>query len=396
MGRRERSAAPGAVADAADQHADEHAAQDPGRHPDLTDEPTVDLVLAPPDDRAETTRGLVAALGNVEELLLGGPPHLTRVEVAARAGVPMDVAESLWRSLGFAHADDDQVAFTDADVTALRITAELEALGVLDPGSRTALVRTWGRSFARLAEWQTSLLARVAVSQMDEVQGDPALLLQALADEVLPRVERLQSYAWRRHLAASATRRLASGEEVPEDPASDPILSLAVCFCDIVGFTSTARGLREPELVDFIETFEDACAEAAVDHGGRIVKSIGDEVLLVADTVEEALRIACDLTARGEDEDDPFPRVRVGIAYGEVVARLGDVLGPVVNVAARLTSIARPGAILVDDGAAEVLADAPDVRLKRLHRTTVKGYRKLQPWLVRPPEPPPPAEESPE
>ncbi|TIC82999.1 adenylate/guanylate cyclase domain-containing protein [Nocardioides sp. GY 10127] len=328
-------------------------------------------------------RELVAALARVEELLLGGPPRLTRVEVAARAGVPMETGEELWRSLGFATTDDDQVAFTDADVEALRITAELEALGVLDPGSRTALVRTWGRSFARLAEWQTTLLARVAVSQVDEHHGDPALLLRAMADEVLPRVEKLQSYAWRRHLAASASRRLASGQEVPLDPASEPVLPLAVCFCDIVGFTSTARGLREPDLVDFIETFEDVCARVALDHGGRIVKGIGDEVLLVADSAEDAVRLALALVARGEDEDDPFPRVRAGIAYGDVVARLGDVLGPVVNVAARLTSLARPGTVLVDDGAHEALTEVAGLRVKRLHRTTVKGYRRLQPWLVR-------------
>ena len=65
--------------------------------------------------------------------------------------------------MGFAQAGDDEIAFTEADVDALRQARELIDLGILSPERQAALVRTWGRSFARLAEWQTSLLATVAV-----------------------------------------------------------------------------------------------------------------------------------------------------------------------------------------------------------------------------------------
>ncbi len=304
---------------------------------------------------------------------------MTRLEVAAAAGVPLEVARELWRLLGFAATADDDPAFTAADVEALQLAGDLVGLGILGEDSQAALVRTWGRSFARLAEWQTTLLARVAAADPD---ADPVERLGVLTGEVLPRVERLQSYVWRRHLAG-ASGRLMAGTESDETGATAGTTPQAVCFCDIVGFTSRSRSMRDAELVAWIETFEARTTEVVVDHGGRVIKNIGDEVLLVADDPAAAARIALTLVAMGSDEDDPFPQVRAGIAYGDVVTRLGDVLGPTVNIAARLTGIARDGTVLVDDGMREQLGDDPAWSLRRVPRTSVKGYSSLRPWALR-------------
>jgi adenylate cyclase len=87
--------------------------------------------------------------------------------------------------------------------------------------------------------------------------------------------------------------------------------------------------------------------------------------------------------------------VRAGLAHGSVVSRLGDVFGPTVNIAARLTSVARPGTVLVDRGVYEELSgrreddeDRPDddgatYTFRRIRRTPVKGYARLQPWALR-------------
>ncbi len=332
----------------------------------------------------------------VEELLLGSSPHLTRREVSERAGVPLELARELWRLLGFAETADDDVAFTEADVEALRLSAELTGLGVLAADSQAALVRTWGRSFARLAEWQTTLLARVAAAHAGGPDGEPddtVETMAALTAEVLPRLEQLQSYAWKRHLAAASSRLLAlSGETGAPGQDGQPgeaVLPQAVCFVDIVGFTSRSKSLREGELVAWIEGFEHVSSSIVVEHGGRVIKNIGDEVLLVADDAATAAEIALEMLRRGEDPDDAFPAVRAGIAYGDVVLRLGDVLGPTVNIAARLTSLARPGTVLVDEGAHERLAaldaerDQAAYTFRRPQRASVKGYSRLQPWVLR-------------
>jgi adenylate cyclase len=283
-------------------------------------------------------------------------------------------------------------------------------LGILGPDSQAALVRTWGRSFARLAEWQTTLLTDVAVEG-----PDPQQRLTELAGSVLPRVEKLQSYVWRRHLASATSRMLAV------DSTGSSVTRQAVCFVDIVGYTSQSKNLTERELVDWLEHFEDEATGLVVDHGGRIIKTIGDEVLFTADDPVAAAEVALVMAARGADAEDRLPQVRAGIAYGQVVSRLGDVFGPTVNVAARLTSVARPGTVLVDQGAHEALSgpagadpDGGDTRpeaepaagadaegrreggrdgeeagaeapytFRRMRRTPVKGYARLQPWVLR-------------
>ena len=330
---------------------------------------------------------IAAALEVIEAYLLGEEPSLNRVEVAERAGVPLEVAMELWHLMGFAHVDDDAVAFTPADVRALELSRDLIDLGILGPERQAALVRTWGRSYARLAEWQAVLLADVA----REKGADPADTLAELTGEVLPRVEALQSYVWRRHLVSAGNRLLAVAS-----PGS-PVSELAVCFVDIVGYTSQSKALSEAELVDWLEYFESQTLELVVEGSGRIIKNIGDEVLFVTDSPATAVEIALEMTRRGQDVDDRFPSVRAGIAYGDVVSRLGDVYGPVVNIAARLTSAARPGSVLVDRGAYESLSglvhdDAVDpdesasaaYSFKRLRRLSVKGYSRLKAWAVRP------------
>jgi len=312
--------------------------------------------------------GLVEA---AEAHVLGEQPSLTQRDVAAAAGVPLEVANELWRLLGFPIAADDDVAFTSFDVEALRLTQELTTLGVLNDERRAALVRTLGRSFARLAEWQTSLLADVAAER-----GTTPDDLLTLASEVLPRVEHLHTYVWRRHLASVVSRGLVG-------VAGGASSARAVCFVDIVGYTSRSKSLSEEELVEWLEEFEDVCTALVVERGGRVIKTLGDAVLFVADAVVDAALIALAITALGADDDSPFPRVRAGLAYGEVVSRLGDVFGPTVNIASRLTSIARPDALLVDESAAEALREAEGFEVTRLRRTSVKGYSRLQPFVVR-------------
>jgi adenylate cyclase len=287
--------------------------------------------------------------------------------------VPLEVAMELWRLSGFPHAEEDEVAFISADVEALRLTDDLMRLGVLSPDRQAALVRTWGRSFARLAEWQVSLLADVALERGEDSQQE----LLRLVDAVLPRVASLQNYIWHRHLASAASRLLTvAGPGAAAVP-------LAVGFVDIVGYTSRSKSLTEEELVSWLERFEDVCTGVVVDHGGRVIKSLGDAVLFAAESAASAATTALELVRRGSDEEDGFPTVRGGLAYGDVVPRLGDVFGPTVNIASRLTSLARPGTVLVDEGAADALRDDPDFVLHRMRRTPVKGYSRLQPYRLR-------------
>jgi adenylate cyclase len=133
-----------------------------------------------------------------------------------------------------------------------------------------------------------------------------------------------------------------------------------------------------------VERFEEVTAGLITDHHGHVVKTIGDEVLFMVDDPEQSAQLALALLDEHE-ADDTFPAVRIGLAYGNVVNHMGDVFGPVVNVASRLTSLARPASALVDRALADELRDHADLRLKPLRRTSVKGYEHLQPWSLKRP-----------
>jgi adenylate cyclase len=325
----------------------------------------------------------------LEAYLLGEEPALTGNQLADEVGIPFDVARERWRSLGFTAVGGDVEAFTHADLEALRLTQRLSDLGFVTADDESALVRTLGRSFARLAEWQMRLLARMI--DVDKMDADE---LRTVMDEIVPAVETLQSYVWRRHTLAVAARLLLAAEEDDDatgerhrDEDSDVV---GVGFADIVNYTRQSRSLSQKELGHLVDNFEARALEIVGEHDGRIVKTIGDEILFVADDPEGIARIGLELVEERLRRED-FPELRVGLAWGPALARLGDVLGPVVNVASRLTSTSRPGRVLVDRSLAEQLEDNEHFRLRRLRRTSVRGYRKLEPWSLRRP-----ADEDPE
>ncbi len=304
------------------------------------------------------------------EYLFDSAPTLTQREVADRAGMDLDLANSLWRYLGFPEVEDDRVAFTEADVEALRVTKRLIDLGVLEEDRLPQFVRSLGRTFARLADWQTRLLLGVLQTAEDGEQPP----LDVLA-EVIPMVEEVQGYVWRRHLLATASRIAL------RDVRSETERQLVVGFVDIVGYTSRSRQMSPRALGAMVEWFERVVTELVVQHGGQVIKTIGDEALFTVDDPTEGALLALELVERAE-ADEQFPDVRVGLAHGPVLARLGDVFGSTVNIAARLTSVARPARVLVDADLAELL-DHEEFRLRRTRRVSVKGYEPLEPWSLK-------------
>jgi len=313
----------------------------------------------------------------LEQAILGRPRSLNRVEVAERAGVPLERAIDLWKALGFpGTASDEEVLFTEADIEALRLVDWLVESGFIDPEIELTLVRSMGRSFARLAEWEIDELASAAMtgSMMTEQSR-----LEEIVGKLVPVIEDVQNYVWRRHIANAAGRMLLA-------PGGEDGVRMAVGFCDIVGFTRRSRGLSTEELSNLVEVFEATAATLVTEHRGRIIKTIGDEVLFVTDSPEDAARLALDLVD-AHQVDDRFPEVRVGLAYGDVMSRLGDVYGPVVNIASRLTSIAKPSRVLVDRTMnAEIKAlEGDEFRLRRSRTATVKGYARLETYALKRP-----------
>ncbi|HEY2203739.1 MAG TPA: adenylate/guanylate cyclase domain-containing protein [Pseudonocardia sp.] len=319
--------------------------------------------------------GATAVERRLENTALGGPPRYRRAEVAELAGVPLDRAQTLWRSLGFPTAADDDVVFTDADVDALRAAASVVAEVGGDSAMESSVARALGQHLSRLAEGQVDIVLDVAAGAGGSGVLDEQGLVE-LADRMLPQLERIQSYVWRRHLLACVSRAVAAPAEDAGSRAT------TVGFADIVGYTRLSRGIGERELAQVLERFESAATEIIGERGGRIVKMIGDEVFFVCDHPGDAAEIGLSLVG-DEAARREVPPLRVGMASGSVVHRVGDVYGAVVNLAARLTSTARPSTVLLDESLAALLADDDRFALRTLRPVAVRGYRRMRPTVLR-------------
>ena len=311
----------------------------------------------------------------LERLVLGGARRYTRVEVEERSGVARDRTERLWRALGFADVDDDAIVFTDADVEALKLIDGLVDSGLIDPTLEAAAARAAGQSLSRLAEWEIGLLNEYVATRLEDGAAAPTRRpCCAFAETILPMMERLHSYIWRRHIAALASPALAGSAEVASN-------ALVVGFADLVGYTRLTRTLTETELDGLIERFESMAASVVATAAGRVVKTLGDEVLFVADDPLAAAAIGLGLLD-AVDADGDLPDLRIGMAMGNVRSRFGDVYGPVVNIASRLTSAAKPGTIRVDRELATALAGTPGLHLRRRRPMSVRGYSHLSSWRL--------------
>jgi adenylate cyclase len=295
-----------------------------------------------------------------------GEPRYTRAQVVAASGVPEERGVRLWRAMGFAEVSDGTVVFTDRDVEALRTAAALLDAGVVDEDGLVALTRSMAQALSRLAVSHAAIadehLARTGVAPGDEPRE---------VEDLVPRVAALMDFVWRRHLVVAAEDALVTmlGEARDDVP-------VAVGFADLVGFTETSRHASAADLAALVERFEAYAAERVGDGGGRVVKTLGDEVLFTAADAGAAAGIALALAEHADE-------VRVGVAYGPVLARLGDVFGPTVNIASRLTGLALPATVLVDREAATALRDDPRYDVAPIRRQAVRGYSHLAPYRLR-------------
>ena len=178
------------------------------------------------------------------------------------------------------------------------------------------------------------------------------MLIATVDESVLGLLEDSLVYVWRRHLMAALGRRLETDADAVEE---------AVGFADLSGFTQLSQRVSVERLADLVDQFEDTAFDVVASRGGRAVKLIGDEMMFVADSLPTAVDIGLDLAARLHAIAG-MPDIHCGIAFGRTVAVGGDVFGPAANLAARLTTIARRGTIVIPRAAAVQLTGREDIR----------------------------------
>ena len=311
----------------------------------------------------------------IEQRLLGWPRRYRRQEIAAEAGLTVEHARRLWRAVGFPDVGDEAVAFTDGDLRALRTVQGLVDDGMLDDDLAVSVTRAFGHNAARLVEWLFDALVEHLVDQGGSAEEAHRVAVQQTAAH-LDDLEELLVFVWRRQLAAVSARALAAAERETVTG------QLSVGFADLVSYTRLSQKLEERELAALVERFQRRSADVIAAAHGRLVKTVGDEVLFVADSAVDAATIGLEL-AEAMAEDPVLPDVRVGIATGTVLTRMGDVFGTTVNLASRLTALAAPGTVLVDRSTADALEGAAGFALDVERTRAVRGLGLVRPGVVR-------------
>jgi adenylate cyclase len=274
------------------------------------------------------------------DLILAEDATLSARDLAERAGPDVEVEQvlGLWHTLGVVVPDPDTPMFTPRDE---RFTEAIASMRTVTHGG-DELLRVLGGSMARLAEAAVALYVQTAQPELDAPDGDLAGWAEDLAGTVRQAMALgdAMGAVFAHHLRDAIDRQRVAHTDISE-------LTLqrhSVGFVDLVGFTPRTRAASPTELVELVTWFEATAFEIASTHDGRIVKTIGDEVMFVALDPGAACAIAQELTAVVTDGIQP----RGGVASGEVVTRHGDYYGTVVNLASRLADLAVPGEVLVD------------------------------------------------
>ena len=333
---------------------------------------TGQVPVAPPDPNLEPRPGTLAT--DLQRRLLGGPRRWRRREVARRVGVSLLSARKLWRALGFANVSDADLAFTEADADALGRVAGLVRDGLIDEPTAIAFARALGQTTDRLVSWHIEALLEHLAATVGSAQPNLAVWHVATLAEDL---ERLLVYSWRRQMALAVGRLVADADGGGLDSST----ALTVGFADLVSYTRLSQRLQQRELVILVQRFEGLASDVITAGGGRVIKTIGDEVLFTAEGPVAGAVIALSLSEQMA-VDDVVPDVRVGLAHGIVLRSLGDVYGPTVNLASRLTGLAQPGTVVTDPVTGAVLARHPDLVLVPQRARHVRGFGQLQPLLV--------------
>jgi adenylate cyclase len=291
----------------------------------------------------------------VERAIAGEGPRYSAREISEKVGLDLDTLLAFRAALGIPYGDDlDDPAGTEDDLEAARRTkAILDAGFPVEEMLRNA--RVVGMATARVAEANRDLVVRNLTSPGDDERQLSDRLVGAV-EFLLPLGTEFLDYAFQANLLEQVKRDVIGAADLASGEIGGAV-ERTVCFADLVEFTSLGEEIAPEELGAVVGHFEEL-ATSTIAAPVRLVKTIGDAVMLVSPEAEPLVTQAIDLVSAAAAEGDQFPVLRAGIATGPTLPQSGDYYGRSVNLASRITGIARPGSVLVDTPTREAAGEA--------------------------------------
>ena len=272
-------------------------------------------------------------------------------EVSEREDVPLDLLLVVREAMGFAQADPDDAMREDE--LQLVPLIRLQLTRGFDPAVSERWLRVYGDALRRITEtetqwWRTQISQPQLDAGMTEVEKQELIAewgdeFDALMDQALLAIYHAnQEHNWTENLIEeieSALDRAGLRARMQTTPA--------ICFLDIAGFTDLVEHQGDEAAAALAARLEPLVTRSAERHGGKVVKWLGDGVMLHFGDAEGAASAALDMLEAVTDAG--LPAAHVGIHAGPVVFQGGDYFGRTVNLAARILDQARAGQALVSD-----------------------------------------------
>jgi adenylate cyclase len=292
--------------------------------------------------RRTTASGTVMFLP--AERVIGGRARYSAREIAERTGAELDFLTAVRRAMGLPIPGPEDAVYTEGDLESVQMTGVFRQAGISEE-EILDLLRTLGRGLSQAAETMRALTMRL-VLEPGVSERELAQRYAYAASQLSPMLGPLVTNLLTLHLREMAQSEALSAAERTGGrlPGSREI---TVCFADLVGFTRLGEEVPPDELARKAVRLE-ALTSEVIDAPVRLIKTIGDAAMLTSLEPEPLLDAALSLLEAAEAEGDDFPQLRAGIAIGAALSRAGDWFGRPVNLASRITQIARPGSVLAE------------------------------------------------
>jgi adenylate cyclase len=319
------------------------------------------------------------AFGFAEELFFEPDEQVTVEDVARDTGLEPELIERILVILGTPLGRERLLG--PSDVAALRHCARVLAAG-FPLVAFLQLVRVYVQSLRRIADAEVRLfhlyvhepMIRDAVPELEMAEE-----MGELAGDILPLAAPLTEYLHTRYLRFFLEQDVVGHMESELGSMASELgqVTIALCFIDITGFTRFTEEEGDLEALDLVEHFVET-VEATLPPEATIVKTIGDEVMVVSPDAASLTEWAAGFLGRFPER----PRPRVGIHCGEAVYRDGDYFGSQVNLAHRVVSSAQAGELLVTDRVVAAIEDRDGLAFDPIGEVSLKGFPVPTPLFV--------------